>query len=74
MGVAGPAMLGAGAGLLGGALLADVMTPDVVQQQEIIYEGGDGSGDYGGGGDFNAADFGGGDVGGGMDFNDAGGF
>jgi hypothetical protein len=44
MGAGGAAMLGGGAGLLGGLLLADAMTPD--------YCGGDcGGGDGGGGGE-----------------------
>ena len=50
-------MLGAGAGLLGGAILADALTPDVYQQTTVVEEGG--------GGDFGGGDFGG-DVSGGF--------
>jgi hypothetical protein len=72
MGAGGAAALGAGAGLLGGMVLADAMTPDVVQNTNV-YEGGggggggyeEGGGDFGGGGDdFGGGDFGGGDFGG----------
>lgn len=67
MGPGGAAALGAGAGLLGGVVLADAMTPDVVQQTMIYNGAADGGGDWGGGGgdlnsfnDFSAGDFGGG--------------
>lgn len=46
-------MLGAGAGMLGGFLLADAMTPDVYVENN--YDGGYDAGDFGGGdfgGDF----------------------
>jgi hypothetical protein len=66
MGAGGAAALGAGAGLLGGMVLADAMTPDVVQNTNV-YEGGDsggggggyeeGDGDYGGGDEFCGGDF-----------------
>ena len=64
MGAGGAAALGAGAGLLGGMVLADAMTPDVVQNTNV-YEGGGGGGGYEeGGDDFGGGDFGGGDFGG----------
>ncbi len=69
MGPGGAAALGAGAGLLGGMLLADAMTPDVVQQTTIYDGGAGGGGDWGGGGggDLNSFnDFSGGDYGGGF--------
>ncbi|KAL4439934.1 hypothetical protein ABPG75_002935 [Micractinium tetrahymenae] len=67
MGPGGAAALGAGAGLFGGVLLADAMTPDVVQQTTIYEGGADGGGDWGGGGgDLNSFDFSGGDFGGGF--------
>ncbi|WWD02174.1 hypothetical protein V865_000212 [Kwoniella europaea PYCC6329] len=57
MGMGAPLLMGGGAGLLGGMLLADAMTPD--------YGGGfGGGGDFGGGG----GDFGGGGDGGGGGF------
>ncbi|WWC63520.1 uncharacterized protein I303_106123 [Kwoniella dejecticola CBS 10117] len=49
MGMGAPLLMGGGAGLLGGMLMADAMTPD--------YGGGFGGGDFGGGG---GGDFGGG--------------
>lgn len=66
MGPGGAASLGAGAGLQGGVVLADAMTPDVVQQTTIYDGRAGGGGDWaGGGGDLNSFnDFGGGDFGG----------
>lgn len=53
-------MLGAGAGMLGGFLLADAMTPDVyVENNNYDYGGGDYDGGDFGGGDFGGGDFGG---------------
>lgn len=63
LGPAGAGMLGAGAGLLGGVLLADAMTPDVVQQTTVVEDGG-------GAGDADFSDFGGGGFGG--DFSGGG--
>lgn len=48
MGPGGAALLGGGAGLLGGFLLADALTPDTV----VVSEGS-------GGGDFSGCDWGG---------------
>jgi hypothetical protein len=56
LGVGTGAALGVGAGLLGGALIADAATDGF---------GGDDGGDYGGGDDGGGGDFGGGDFGGG---------
>ncbi|KAL4421112.1 hypothetical protein ABPG77_001507 [Micractinium sp. CCAP 211/92] len=69
VGPGGAAALGASAGLLGGVMLADAMTPDVVQQTTIYEGGAGGGGDWGGGGggDLNSFnDFSGGDYGGGF--------
>ena len=70
-GFGGPSLFPMFGGFLGGMVLHDLFTPDVVPDQGGWGDGGGGWGDGGGdwgGGDFGGGDFGGGDFGGGGDF------
>ena len=65
-GFGGPSLFPMFGGFLGGMVLHDLFTPDVVPDQGGWGDGGGGWGD--GGGDWGGGDFGGGDFGGGGDF------
>ncbi|HEU5448016.1 MAG TPA: hypothetical protein VFW57_03300 [Acidimicrobiia bacterium] len=65
-GFGGPSLFPMFGGFLGGMVLHDLFTPDVVHDQGGWDGGGGGWGD--GGGDWGGGDFGGGDFGGGGDF------
>ena len=66
-GFGGPSLFPMFGGFLGGMVLHDLFTPDVIHDQGGWGDGGWGGGDWGGG-DWGGGDFGGGDFGGGGDF------
>lgn len=67
-GFGGPSLFPMFGGFLGGMVLHDLFTPDIVHDQGGWGDGGGWFGDFGGGGDWGGGDFGGGDFGGGGDF------